>query len=401
MLFFFRKKIICSNTLRDLRGPAIIASNHPNSLVDAIVIGCTCRQPVHFVIRSDMFKNKLFNFLLKRLNGIPIYRKSEEKDRMRDNFTSIEYCTSILERNGIIIIFAEGTTSHDWKLKPIKSGISKILLHALTNDKLKNRLQVLPLGLTYSSYSHSSKTIIIQTGNIIFPGQITADTTGQWKQHFNDILQKSLQPLIPEMTSVNASNIELWESILTQAPEYIDCSNNLNILQSAGEKISQTDLHSEITSMTTRRFWVDNRLIFISNIIFAVILFIPALVGCVLNGIFYFPLRSWCRSKTKGTIFYDSLLFGMLTILYPVYALLISLVLFFTLRIPFWISIIVLPATALSATRMKVLLVKISNYINMKEEDLRFLKSFFREDETEAYPALNPLKSRSDSTTKP
>ncbi len=101
MLFFFREKMVCGNSLRSLRGPAIIAANHPNSMMDAIAIGCACRQPVHFTIRSDMFNNRLFNFLLKRLNGIPIYRVSEEKGRMRDNAKTIifphtiAYCKNI------------------------------------------------------------------------------------------------------------------------------------------------------------------------------------------------------------------------------------------------------------------------------------------------------------------
>lgn len=400
MLFFFRKKIICSDALKNLRGPAIIASNHPNSMVDAIVIGCTCRQPVHFVIRSDMFKNRLFNFLLKHLNGIPIYRISEDKERMRDNFTSIEYCSSLLQQNAIIIIFAEGITVHDWKLKPLKSGPSKIISHAVTKSHLKEKLQVLPVGLTYSSYNHSSKTIIIQAGNLIFPGQIQATTTGQWKHIFNEILQKELHPLIPEMTSDDPANIALWENILIQAPEHIDCSKGLKILHSAGKKISQTDFHFPVTLMPTRRYWAGNRMAFVGNLILAVILLIPALIGCLLNGIFYFPLRSWIRSKTKDSIFYDSLLFGMLTILYPVYVLILSLVLFFILHIPFWFSIIALPATALSTVRMKVLLLKISNYINMTEEDLRFMRGFFKDYETETYPVLNLTTNGSKNTSK-
>src|SRR5690606_28229192 len=110
-------------------------------MMDAIVIGCSCRQPVHLTIRSDMFNNRLFKFLLKYLNGIPIYRISEERDKLRDNFSSIAYCKSVLQQNGIIIIFAEGVTLHDWELKPIKSGPSKIISHALTDDRLKETLQ--------------------------------------------------------------------------------------------------------------------------------------------------------------------------------------------------------------------------------------------------------------------
>jgi len=397
MLFFFRKKIICNNTLRDLRGPAIIASNHPNSMIDAIVIGCTCRQPVYFLIRSDMFKNRLFNFLLKRLNGIPIFRKSEDSNRMRDNFTSIEYCTSLLHQNAIIIIFVEGITLHDWRLKPLKSGISKITSQAITNDNLKDRLQVLPVGLTYSNYSHSSKTIIIQTGEVIFPGQINASTTGQWKQNFNDLLQRNLKPLIPEMTSKNTANIAIWESILNQSPRYTDCTNNMKILHKAGEKISQTDFNTPATTMPTRNYWTDSRLDFVIHLIFVLILFIPALTGFVLNGIFYFPVRSWVRSKTKGTIFYDSLLFGMLTIFYPVYILILTLVLFFTLHVPLWLCIIAIPATALSAARVKLLYLKISTYLHMKKEDFRLLKDFFEDYDMKAYPTLNNTRNGSEN----
>ena len=377
MLFFFRKKMVCGDSLRSLRGPAIIAANHPNSMMDAIAIGCSCRQPVHFTIRSDMFNNKLFNFLLKRLNGIPIYRVSEEKGRMRDNFSTIAYCKSVLQQNGIIIIFAEGVTLHDWELKPVKSGPSKIILHALTDARLKETLQVLPAGITYSSYSHSSKTIIIQAGNIIYPGRITAATAGKWKLSFNDMLQKSLQPLIPEMTSGNAANIALWESMLTQAPRYIDCSKNVRLLHSAGKKISQPGFHSPVTPMPTRRYWSDGRAGLIKDIITAVILFIPALAGLVLNGAFYFPLRNRTRAKTKNTIFYDSLLFGLLTILYPLYILLLSLVLYFTVHIPVWIWIIAIPVTALCTARWWVLLQKISRYSIMKKEEIVFLKGFF------------------------
>ena len=377
MLFFFRKKMVCGNSLRSLRGPAIIAANHPNSMMDAIAIGCSCRQPVHFTIRSDMFNNKLFNFLLKRLNGIPIYRVSEEKGRMRDNFSTIAYCKSVLQQNGIIIIFAEGVTLHDWELKPVKSGPSKIILHALTDARLKETLQVLPVGITYSSYSHSSKTIIIQTGNIIYPGQIAAATPGNWKHSFNDTLQKSLQPLIPEMTSGEAANIALWESILTQAPRYIDCSKNVQLLHSAGKKISQPGFHSPVTSMPTRRYWSDGRRGFIRDIITAVMLFIPALAGLVLNGAFYFPLRNRSRAKTKDTIFYDSLLFGLITVLYPLYIILLSLVLYFTIHISVWIWMVAMPLTALCTARCRVLLQKISSYAMMKNEEIIFLKGFF------------------------
>jgi len=215
LLFFFRKKIVCGTPLHNLKGPAIIAANHPNSLMDAVVIGCACNQPVHFIIRSDMFNNRLFKWLLNHLNGIPIYRATEEKEKLRENFTTIQRCKEILMQNGIIIIFAEGQTLHDWNLKSIKSGISKLVLHAITDEYLKKNLLVVPVGLTYSDYRRPAKTIFIQSGEGFHPGALPDQSSeGQWKLAFNAMLFQYIKPFVPCMTSEEKKKIKTWQIIL-------------------------------------------------------------------------------------------------------------------------------------------------------------------------------------------
>lgn len=126
-LFFFRRKIVSGYDLKDLKGPAIIASNHPNSMVDAILIATECKEPVHFMVRSDMFNHPLFRKFLLALNGLPIFREAEEKYKLRENFNVIRHCIDILKTNGIIIIFPDGITMHDWTLRLPKSGLAQII----------------------------------------------------------------------------------------------------------------------------------------------------------------------------------------------------------------------------------------------------------------------------------
>jgi hypothetical protein len=65
----------------------------------------------------------------------------------------------------------------------------------------------------------------------------------------------------------------------------------------------------------------------ISNAKQNVFLFLPAILGIVLHTPLYYFLKSKIRKKTEGTVFYDSVLFGFLLILYPFYLLLLALLL--------------------------------------------------------------------------
>ncbi|MBX3255251.1 MAG: 1-acyl-sn-glycerol-3-phosphate acyltransferase [Chitinophagaceae bacterium] len=360
LLFFFRRKIVCGRSLQQLKGPAIIAANHPDSLMDAVVIGCTCTQQVHFTIRSDMFNNKLFGFLLNRLNGIPVYRSSEEKEKLRENFRTIELCKKILQNNGIIIIFAEGQTLHDWNLKPIKSGVSKIVHHAISDASLKNRLVVLPVGLTYSNYEHPGKTIIIQPGESIYPGAINAQLSdGIWKQTFNSMLFQKLEPLIPCMRSQKRENIHAWQTVIHSFNQPYTC-NNLYALHKIGNLMEDSGSAANLLSIT-RQYSVKSRKDFYKTLIYFLLLVIPGLAGILLNGLYYFPISRWAFYKTKNTIFYDALLCGLITVTYPLYILLAAALLHTAGYLHFLLWIPVLPFSGWCAMFAYTLLREMKN----------------------------------------
>ena len=56
------------------------------------------------------------------------------------------------------------------------------------------------------------------------------------------------------------------------------------------------------------------------------ILAIPAMLGFIGNAPLYYPIRGIARNKTKGTEFYDAVLFTALLALYPPYVLLLTVV---------------------------------------------------------------------------
>ncbi len=372
LLFFFRRKIVCGQSLQQLKGPAVIAANHPDSLLDAVVIGCCCSQQVHFTIRSDMFNNKLFKILLKGLNGIPVYRSTEEKSKLRENIGTIERCKEILKNNGIIIVFAEGQTLHDWRIKPIKSGVSKIVRHAISDAQLSKKLTVVPVGLTYSDYKHPAKTIIIQTGESIYPGQIGTDVSeGTWKQTFNALLFQKLRTLIPGMQSEKKESILAWQIVIKGLKQSSGCSN-IHKLHTVGNTIEQSVITPKI-DLITRQYIAKNNKDFYKSLMLLLLLAIPGLAGLALNATYYFPISRWAYHKTRNTIFYDALLCGLITTTYPLYVIIISILL--TITTPVWLCcwILLFPTTGWCATHAYVLLLEVKNHLLISTNEKKIL----------------------------
>lgn len=345
LLFFFRRKIVIGKALQQLSGPAVIAANHPNSMLDAILIACVCRQPVHFMIRSDMFKNPLFKFFLHHLNGIPVYRVTEEKDKLRENFTSFNICRDILKRGGKIIIFSEGVTLHDWKLKPLKSGTAKLVAQALKDPELSENLQVLPVAITYSDYAYKARTVLISAQAVFFPGRcINANGEGQWKQVFNEYLYNQLLPMVPEMDSDQPDKKTSWQICLNNLPvkNTVGWLARLNTL---GKKIAGMEEAIPGLERVDRFHYALTCRHYRLQLFALIVLAVPAITGWLLNAPYYYPVTGWCRRKTHNSIFFDALAFGVYIASYPLYVLGITLGVVQLFGWPFMAMLFLLPST--------------------------------------------------------
>lgn len=374
LLFFFRRRITCGFPLHMLKGPAIIAANHPNSMLDAVILGCLCKQQVHFTIRSDMFHKPLFRSILKFLNAIPVYRITEEKNRMRENFNVIDQCREILKKDGIIIIFSEGITVHEWKLKSLKSGTSRIVQHALLDDKVRNVLQVVPVGLTYSDYRHPGKTLIIQTGEIFYPGrQEQPVDSGAWKLQFNSQLYQKLHPLVPELTTNKKEAVNIWQILITNITPMGNRNGFIPSISRQSLLLSAQDFASPLQQRLKRFFLPVQHDEIYKSYIALLLLTLPALAGLILNGLFYFPVDSFVRAKTKNTIYFDSLFFGMMVILYPAYLLLLSVFLGYLTPVLPALWLVLIPVSGWCSLQCWIFVIKIKNHLNLTGSERSYL----------------------------
>lgn len=139
--------------------PVILAANHQNALLDALVIAICVKKPVHFMTRADLFKNKIVSKLLRSLNLIPIYRMRDGFKELANNDQTFQECYNLLSQNKIILIFPEGSHLSERRLRPLKKGVSRIALEATYS--IKKDVFIIPVGINYGSHTQSGSWLNI------------------------------------------------------------------------------------------------------------------------------------------------------------------------------------------------------------------------------------------------
>lgn len=124
------------------RGPVILVANHPNGLLDPIVLRLGLGRPVAFLGKSTLFANPVGKRVMEAFGAIPVYR-AKEADTSKNEET-FDRCRALLRDAGWLALFPEGI-SHDLPaLQPLKTGAARIALASGGAG-----VTVVPVGLLY------------------------------------------------------------------------------------------------------------------------------------------------------------------------------------------------------------------------------------------------------------
>jgi len=300
---FFRKVVVNKPEMLKSKGPLLLPFNHPNSFLDAIVLDIFFDQPIWSLARGDAFKGKAISWILNAVRIMPIYRTSEGVENLSQNYKTFNACIDIFKKNGLVQIFSEGRCVNEWHLRPLKKGTARLAIRAWDENI---PLRILPLGINYSSFERFGKNVFVNFGEFIDAKDIDLSAPdGARNQEFNSKLQAQLQQLVYE------------------------------IKKDDKEKIRQL---LEIKPSLAKR----------------ILLFIPAIIGFIVNAPLYLLLRSFVKKKAGGTGHYDSVMMGLLLITYPLYLLLIVLITYlFAKTALVWWLLLIIPFTAWSYVQLK------------------------------------------------
>ena len=94
----------------------------------------------------------------------PVYRISEGKENLEENYNTFDECINVFKKNGILLIVSEGLCVNEWKLRPLMKGTARLALSAWGQGI---DLKVLPLGINYNSFRRFGKNVILNFGLVM------------------------------------------------------------------------------------------------------------------------------------------------------------------------------------------------------------------------------------------
>lgn len=166
-LFFFLKKITVNGKKNiPKKGAVLFAVNHPNALIDPLLVATTNRRMQHFLVRAAVFKNPVIKKLLATLNLMPIYRIRDGVKELAKNEHIFNTCFSILKKGQTLMIFPEGTHNIKRTVRPVSKGFTRIAFGTI--DRFPNvRITIIPVGITYQNASLYPTSVTVSYGNPI------------------------------------------------------------------------------------------------------------------------------------------------------------------------------------------------------------------------------------------
>lgn len=194
-VYFRRTKIKNAHYLR-VKGPVIIAMNHPNAFMDPIAFTVLAYPPrVYYLARGDAFKKGIVSTLLESLGIIPIFRIQDGgKEGLKKNDETYERVNALLKRNQKIIIFAEGLCIQERRLRPLKKGVPRMVFGAMDAHNLKD-LTVVPVGINYSDPAQFRSDVFYNIGKPIK----VSDYMEQYREASAKTMNQFLADLAPRM----------------------------------------------------------------------------------------------------------------------------------------------------------------------------------------------------------
>jgi 1-acyl-sn-glycerol-3-phosphate acyltransferase len=112
-------------------GGGLICANH-QSMFDPPLVGLTCPRRMNYLARDTLFRVPVLAQLITFLDAIPI-------DREGGGLAGLKETLRRLKAGELVLIFPEGTRTHDGEVAPLKPGFISVAR--------RSRVPLIPVGL--------------------------------------------------------------------------------------------------------------------------------------------------------------------------------------------------------------------------------------------------------------
>ena len=198
--FLFRRVDVRHAERVPATGPVLLCINHPNNLIDSLLVGAAVPRKVHYLTTATLFRNPLLARFLLAAGAIPVYRhqdavRAERPERAAGraagplglgsrargeralesrqsrgeptnddpNTAMFDACHRAFAEGRVIAIYPEGTTHAEARVQRIKTGAARIALGVAHPSELT----VIPVGLSFEARKSFGGRVLVSFGAAI------------------------------------------------------------------------------------------------------------------------------------------------------------------------------------------------------------------------------------------
>lgn len=160
-------------------GPVLLVANHPNGLIDAVLIMRSTTRPVRFLGKAPLFDMPVIGRLVKAARALPVYRPRDghSTNQNQQIFAAV---FDALCAGECVCLFPEGISHNEPSIQPLKTGAARMALGAMAQHHAAGDgplpVQIVPVGLTYRNKTTFRSEVAVQVGEpLVLDEQWLAD----------------------------------------------------------------------------------------------------------------------------------------------------------------------------------------------------------------------------------
>ena len=192
-------------------GPVILAANHCNTLMDALVVLRAHKGSTVFGARADMFNNRLIAKIMFFLRILPMVRQRDGLRNVLKNVETQDIIVATLENDVRFCMFPEGRHRPEKSLLPLGKGIFRAALAANTRFGEKKPVYIVPVGLEYGDFFRYRSTSLLTYGKPLNVTEFVKSLNVETEAQMMEPLRKELFSRMSELFTYISDGEQLKE----------------------------------------------------------------------------------------------------------------------------------------------------------------------------------------------
>jgi hypothetical protein len=211
---------------------------------------------MYFLTRAKAFNPPIMGWYLRSLNMLPVYRVRDGFSSVQKNNAIFDLCYDYLKNQESVLVFAEANHNLKRRIRPLSKGFTRIAFGAEEKYDWDLDIQIVPVGVNYSSHREGRNHVHIKFGECIpvskFKQAYVEDeneASMQMKEEVSDAMKKlvfhvenleeysvhkilwdELEPVNNIITDPDISNARIQKTSTHLTPELIEEAKELDKL---------------------------------------------------------------------------------------------------------------------------------------------------------------------------